>query len=150
MSERQKAYTVKPPRISEHQEQVNFLLEVRTRYGLREDFIETLLFATPNGMWAGGSSREGKFALIGKMKKEGFKNGVSDLLYLQPRGDYAYLAIEMKATDKRDDAKAVSPEQAAFLAAVNEAGGTGEVCYGCDEAVAIFTWYMSLPVKSIL
>ena len=130
----------KLPRVSEHEEQANFFTEVKMRFGFWDDFIETLLFSVPNGMWMGGTN---KFALMNKYRAEGFKNGVSDILYLQPRGGYNCLVIEMKATDKRNDNDAVTPEQSAFLAAVNGAGGIGEVCYGCDEAMELFTRYMN-------
>jgi hypothetical protein len=56
----------------------------------------------------------------------------------------------MKALDKRNERDGgLSQEQADFLAAVNGNGGTGEVCYGCEEAITLFTWYMSLPQKGI-
>jgi len=131
------------PRISEHDEQSNFIDYVQVQYQSREDYAEALLFAVPNGMVLGG---ENKFALLAKHRKEGFKNGVSDLLYLQPRGNYAYLAMETKAIDKRNDPKAVSLDQQKFLDAVNASGGTGHICYGCAELAAVFDWYMSLPV----
>ena len=135
---------LKPPRISEHDEQANFFTEARFRFQHREDFISKLLFSIPNGMWLGGQN---KFALMAKFKAEGLLPGVADALYLQPRGDYAYLAIEMKAIDKRNDSDAVTEDQTEFLAAVNGAGGLGEVCYGCDEAIRIFELYMGLPAR---
>ena len=101
------------------------------------------MFAVPNGIVLGG---ENKFALLAKHRKEGFRNGVADLLYLKPRGNFAYLAMETKAIDKRDDPRAISPDQQEFLDAVNASGGTGHICYGCDELAAVFDWYMSLPV----
>ncbi len=140
----EKAATYKLPRISEHEEQASFIQEVELRFTFRDDFVSILLFATLNGAWLGGN----RFALMNKYKDEGFKKGVADLLYLQPRGDYSCLAIEMKAQDQRGEKSGgVSRDQSEFLAAVNANGGTGEVCYGADEAVALFTWYMSLPQK---
>lgn len=124
------------PRLSEHQEQANFFAEVQLRYQLRDDFIRTLLFSVPNGMLLGGRN---KFALINKYKAEGLHPGVADILYLQPRGEYAYLAIEMKARHKYE----VTDVQTEFLRAVNGAGGLGEVCFGCDDAIRIFELYMS-------
>ncbi len=132
---------LKSPRISEHDSQAQFISAVKYTYRNHADFIERLLFSVPNGAWLAGGNR---FALMAKYKAEGLTAGVSDLLYLQPRGDYAYLAIEMKATDKRNVKGAVSPDQAEFLACVNGAGGLGDVCYGCDEALGIFEYYMSL------
>ena len=127
-------------RVSEHQEQANFFSEVHTRYAIRSDFIKRLLFSVPNGMWIGGTN---KFALMNKYKAEGLQVGVSDIIYLQPRGGYNCLTIEMKAIDRRNDKDAVTPEQSEFLEAVNGAGGIGEVCYGCDEAIKLFTRYMN-------
>ncbi len=139
MSQRQAPY--KTPRISEHTEQANFFSEVRFKFQHREDFIRKLLFSVPNGMWIGGQN---KFALMNKFKAEGLQPGVSDVLYLQPRGEYNCLAIEMKAQDKRNQADAVSDEQSEFLKAVNGAGGLGEVCYGAEEAIKMFEAYMSM------
>jgi hypothetical protein len=132
---------IKAPRVSEHAEQAAFFAEVLFTYQHRADFISKLLFSVPNGMWLGGNN---KFALMNKFKAEGLQPGVADILYLQPRGEYNCLVIEMKALDKRNVKDAVSADQAEFLAAVNGAGGLGEVCYGCDEAMKIFNLYMSL------
>ena len=66
---------------------------------------------------------------------------------MMPRGNYAYLAMETKALDKRNDPKVVSLDQQKFLDAVNANGGTGHICYGCDGLAAVFDWYMSLPVR---
>lgn len=145
LQEEYKTRTLKPERVSEHTEQANFINEVDLRFHFRDDFIPLLLFAVPNGAWFGGKN---PWAMFAKFKAEGFKKGVSDLLYLQPRGEYNRLAIEMKAQDRLNEKDGgVSPEQAAFLAAVNENGGTGEVCYSAEQAIQIFSWYMSLPVR---
>lgn len=128
-------------RVSEHEEQANFFTSVRSMYAIRADFIQRLLFSVPNGMWIGGKN---PYALMAKFKAEGLQPGVADILYLQPRGEYSYLAIEMKAADKRNNKDAVSPDQGEFLTEVNANGGMGEVCYGCDEALSIFSTYMSM------
>ncbi len=141
MSQRQASYRTRAPRVSEHDEQSSFFTRARLQFRGRGDFYERLLFSVPNGMWAGGSN---PYALVAKFKAEGMGAGVSDILYLQPRGEYAYLAIEMKAADKRTSKGAVSDEQMEFLEEVNAAGGMGEVCYGADEAMEIFERYMSM------
>ncbi len=144
MSQPQANYAVHPQRVSEHEEQANFIETVTFQYGHRADFSPVLLFSVPNGAWFGGKNPH---ALMNKFKREGFRPGVADLIYLQPRGPYNCLAIEMKATDQRNLKNGgLSPQQAEFLAAVNANGGTGETCYGCDEALNIFAWYMSLPI----
>lgn len=133
--------TIKFPRVSEHEEQANFFSEIGFRYSSHADFEKRLLFSVPNGMLAGGKN---KFALMAKFKAEGMSAGVADVLYLQPRGEYSCLAIEMKAKDRRNVADAVSKEQAEFIAAINGSGGIGEVCYGCEEALQVFDAYMKM------
>jgi len=144
MSQRRAVYKV--PRVSEHQEQAKFIAEVYLRYRLRDDFIPVLLFSVPNGLMIGG---ENKFAILAKFRAEGYKNGISDLIYLQPRGPYTCLCIEMKAPDQQDKKDGgISPEQAEFLAAVNEAGGCGDVCYSADHALKVFAAYMAQEVRT--
>lgn len=131
-------------KVTEHDEQKDFINEVHLKYGNCANFVEELLFSVPNGMWLGGDN---KFALMAKFKAEGFRKGVADLIYLQPRGEYNCLAIEMKAKHMRNVARAVTEDQAAFLAAVNGNGGLGEVCYGAEEAIGIFDLYMAMEPK---
>lgn len=132
-------------RISEHQEQANFFSEVTYRFRNRDDFADLLLFSVPNGMWAGGKN---PYGLIAKFKAEGFKPGVSDILYLQPRGDYAYLAIEMKAEDQRNKKDGgLKLHQQEFLQAAKANGGMTAVCYNCDEAIEVFTRYMGFSIS---
>ncbi len=144
MSEQQAVY--KAPRISEHDEQASFVAEVSMRYASRDDFIPTLLFAVPNGAWLGGANPH---ALMAKYRKEGFRNGVADLIYLQPRGPYSFLCIEMKAQDQRNKRDGgLSEEQATFLAAVSAAGGCADTCYGAEHAMIVFSAYMSEEVRA--
>lgn len=144
MTEKRPKYKANVPRVSEHDEQANFFSAARFIYGARDDFSDDLFFSVPNGLWAGGDN---KFALMSKFKKEGMKRGVSDILYLQPRGGFAYLVIEMKAQDRRGAADAVSDDQWKFLDAVERAGGLGAVCYGCDEAMQVLNDYMLLEPR---
>lgn len=130
--------------MSEHDEQAAFVFEVLCRYGNCSDFLRPLFFSVPNGAWLGGRN---PFALMAKYKAEGFTPGVSDILYLQPRGGYAYLAIEMKATNRMvEKDKGISLEQAEFQKAVIRAGGRALVCYGAEAAVEEFIEYMKLEV----
>ena len=130
--------------LTEHQEQSNFFQEVRTRFASRDDFLTELFFSVPNGSWFGGN----RFAMYHRMVSEGFRKGVADTLYLQARGEYAYLAIEMKRSDKRKSPNGgIEPEQETFLQKVHEGGGFGTVCYSSQQAVEVFCWYMELPVK---
>ncbi len=132
-------------RISEHQEQANFFAEIKFAYRIREDFVAELLFSVPNGMWLGGQN---KYALMTKYKAEGFRPGVADVIYLQPRGPYNCLVIEFKAQDKRNEKNGgLSPEQSEFLEAVNAAGGCADVCYGAEHALEVFGAYMAQEAR---
>jgi hypothetical protein len=125
---------------SESEEQKAFVAEVLYKYANRPDFFRPLFFAVPNGAWLGGDNR---YALINKYKAEGFTPGVSDILYLQPRGSWVFLAIEMKAVyAKNNYGGGVSDAQRAFLVAAGEAGGLALVAYGADEAIEAFDKYM--------
>lgn len=132
-------------KLSEHAEQANFFAEVRWRYRNDPDFIPDLLFSVPNGFWAGGSSPRGKFALINKYKSEGMHPGAADIVFLEPRGKYAYLAIEMKSANRGNEKNGgATEEQLKFLEAVNRAGGLGVIAYGAEHAMQIFSDYMAL------
>jgi hypothetical protein len=133
---------IKLPRISEHAEQANFITTVLMQYSHRDDFVKEVLFAVPNGSWFGGSN---PWAMFNKFAAEGFRKGVSDLIYLQARGPWSCLAIEMKALDRKGKKDAVSEDQQIFIDAVKGVDGLAIACFGCDEAVNIFDQYMRRP-----
>ena len=132
---------------SEHNIQASFVDWVLWTYGRDETFIRPLFFAVPNGAYLGGKSP----VTFMKLKKEGFLQGVADLLYLQPRGPWSYLALELK-TEKRKRARdrGLSEDQVSFLESVSEVGGLPVVTYGLDEAIEAFTKYMSHRPRIIL
>lgn len=137
------AKNAKAPKTTERQEQIAFVSYVLQAYAHRPDFIRGLFFAVPNGAWLGGKRPA---YVMEKMKGEGVLPGVADLLYLQPRGEYAYLAIEMKTPQrKKEKTGGLTDEQLDFLQNVIIAGGRADICYGADEAIALFDWYMRLP-----
>lgn len=128
--------------MTEHSEQANFVEYILYSFGGRTDFIRPLFFSVPNGAWlAGGRNR---WAVANKLKAEGLTPGVADILYLQPRGRYHFLAIEMKSPRGR-----ISPEQEAFLIAVAQVGGLGVICYSSTEAITAFEVYMELERHDI-
>ena len=132
---------------SEHVEQSTFIDTVLWQYRSREDFIRPLLFAIPNGAYLGGN----RPAVMSKLKKEGFRNGAADVLYLQSRGEYGYLALEFKTIErKRSRDGGLSPDQAEFLRSVSLGGGLAAVCYGAEEAIEAFSQYMALPIRVTL
>lgn len=127
---------------TEHAEQAAFVQYVHAQYSARDDFAAPLFFAVPNGAPLGKRG----YTVMNKLKAEGLRPGVSDILYLQPRGDYAYLAIEMKRESRAGERDGgLSQLQSAFLQSVIRAGGLAEVCYSAEDAMAAFDDYMEQP-----
>ncbi len=131
--------------MSEHNEQSTLVDHALWTYrNNKQGFIRGLFFAVPNGSWLAGNGAYGKEKQI----KEGLLPGVSDLLYLQGRGGYTFLAIEMK-TEKRRKEKlgGLTIEQMDFIKISNDSGALARVCYGADEAIDLFDFYMSLDIN---
>lgn len=125
----------------EHNIQAAFVDWVLWEYMRDPTFIRKVFFSPPNGAYLGGKSP----ATFQKLKKEGFEDGVSDILYLQPRGEWAYLTLEFKIEERRNRKRGgLSEDQEEFLSAVDLAGGLPLVCYGLDEAIEYFRDYMNL------
>jgi hypothetical protein len=129
--------------MTEHSEQAAFVEEVLYRYRNDPTFVRGLFFSTFNGAWLGGNPGA-RARQMQKAKEAGFLPGVSDLLYLQARGKFHYLAIEMK--DKSSGK--VSPAQEEFIQAVTNAGGYADICFGADQAIADFESYMLLEATA--
>jgi hypothetical protein len=115
------------------------------------DWIETaknrvpelgLLFAIPNG----GSrsfrkdAKGRRFSPEGqRMKKEGVRSGVPDLMLPVARRGYHGLFIEMK----RSGGKA-SEAQLMWKAWLTEQGYLSLICVGADDAIDKLSWYVGL------
>jgi len=128
--------------------QAEFFKEIRFAYRNRKDFFDLLLFSTLNGAYLGGNSKEKRSILFMKYKRQGAVNGVSDILYLAPRGRFAYLAIELKDEARRGEADGgASKDQIAWIEQARAAGGFPMICYGADEAITAFNAYMEMPVR---
>lgn len=91
-----------------------------------------LLFAVPNG-----GARSRVEAAI--MKAEGVTAGVSDLIFLEPRGGYGALCIEMKTGSK---SSRQSDSQKEWQAASEAAGNKYVVCRSLDSFMEEVTKYM--------
>ena len=90
-----------------------------------------LMFAVPNG-----GRRD---AVTGKrLKDEGVKPGVPDIILPVARGEYHGLFIELKAGAGRPSA-----EQRGWLAALAAQGYRAAVCRGAAEAMALLEEYLS-------
>ncbi len=95
-----------------------------------------LLFHIPNG--------GARTAVTGaRMKAEGVKKGVPDLMLPVSRGGFHGLFIEMK----RRHGGRVSPEQASWLRALEVLGYCAQVCFGADEAIAVIDRYLKGEIR---
>ena len=94
-----------------------------------------LLFSVPNGV-----ARSRVEAAI--MKAEGVTAGVSDLIFLEPRGGYGALCIEMKREDKSSRQSASQKE---WQKAVEKAGNLYAVARSFEIFQAVVNEYMQLP-----
>lgn len=92
----------------------------------------SLLFAIPNGARVRPS-----VAL--KLKAEGLKRGVPDMLLPVARGGYHGLFIELKDDEKPSR---VSPEQREWLRQLAAQGYAAYVCKGADEAWGALMGYL--------
>ena len=90
-------------------------------------------FHIPNG--GQRSSKTGA-----KMKREGVKRGVPDIMVALPKGQWPAMFIEFKAAKPHDSA--VSPEQKEWLNQLNQAGYLAVVCRGVGEAKKAITDYL--------
>ena len=129
---------------SEHQEQVSYISWFKRQYPKYAKAI----FSNPNGADISGHSTKGlsiktvKAIKMNKMKKEGFKPGVSDVQLTVSRGGYHGLWVEMKRSNGKE--KDVSDDQAAHIELMQELGHMAEWAAGADEAIKITKKYMTL------
>lgn len=96
------------------------------------------MFAIPNG-------GERNKAVAARLKAEGVKSGVPDIMLPVRKGRYAGLFIELKKprAGKVRGGKATL-EQNAWITVLNGLGYSAHVCEGCLAAIAVITVYMGL------
>lgn len=129
-----KPYAAKPPRNKsidrEGQEQAALLSEIELRYPQ----VFELIYHVPNG-----GHRHKLVAM--KLKQQGVKAGVPDLVLPMACGGFFGLYIEFKATV---DPAAVSASQAACIRRLNEQGYLAVVCRGHFDAMEQIRAYLRL------
>lgn len=131
-------------KLSEHQEQSTFVDYVLFAYMHDPTFRRRLFFAVPNGAALMSGGRGARI-----LKREGMTNGVADICYLQPRGPYNGLAIEMKVPGREGEKNGgLSEEQLEFKEQAAEAGICVDTCYGAEHAIQVFDTYMKLEVDN--
>ena len=116
----------------EGQEQAALMTEIKMRYS----DVYRLLFHVPNG------GHRHKLVAI-KLKEQGVKPGVPDLVLPMARGGYFGLYIEFKAAPPND--APVSLTQHGFIQALNAQGYLAVVCRGHSDVLEILRAYLLLP-----
>ena len=143
LRQKRRAATARPPRAKpaqhEHLSQVAFvdwarLVRLSDDYGdvVKGAVVADYLFAIPNGGFRTKTT-------AGKLKAEGVKAGVWDMLLPLARCGQHGLWIEMKAPDGRP-----SPEQLEWGDKMYHAGYALAVCYSVDDAIRETKAYLDL------
>lgn len=73
-----------------------------------------------------------------KIKRSGYRKGIPDLIFYEPRGIYKGLMIEIKRKGGR-----ASDHQKEWLLALNERGYRAELCFGEDECLDVIRGYFA-------
>lgn len=104
------------------------------RYGVPE----FSLFAVVNAN-ALASKADNRFALFAKLKREGLRSGIPDLVLAVPRTIAPGLYIEMKVKGNT-----TSDSQDEVITYLRKVGYIVEVCYGATEAMEAIRRYLVL------
>lgn len=115
-------------RSSEHQEQ-KAVIELCEWYS-KKDPRYGLLFAIPNG-------GHRHIAVASKLKAEGVRKGVPDLMLPVANPPYHGLFIEMKVKPNK-----ASKEQLEWISKLTEQGYKASVCYSWTEAIETIKHYL--------
>lgn len=130
-----KPFAVKPVRKKsidrEGQEQAVLMIELR----IRMPEVADLIFHVPNG----GHRVK---AVAAKLKAQGVKAGIPDLVLPMARGGFFGLYIEFKATPPND--AAISDSQHERIRKLNAQGYLAVVCYGHFDAMEQIRAYLRL------
>ena len=102
------------------------------------DLKKIRAFAIPNANSMSWLDRKQAKISMGKLKREGLKKGVLDIMIPIPKGCYHGLFIEMK----RSTGGVVSPEQKEWIEFLTKMGYYVKVCKGASEAIETTEKYM--------
>lgn len=117
--------------MSEHDEQVEYFTALKYLEGKHPELC--YIFAVPNG------GRRAKFE-ASRLKDEGVKRGVPDIIVPIPMGEFCGMAIEMKYGENRQ-----SLEQKDYEMALIRFGWCFRVCYSGRSAIRDTAEYLRLP-----
>lgn len=121
----------------EGQEQAALMRELELRYPA----VFELMYHVPNG----GHRVK---AVAGKLKAQGVKAGIPDLVLTMARGGFFGLYIEFKATPPND--AAISASQHERIRKLNEQGYLAVVCRGHFDAMEQIRAYLRLAPTSVV
>ena len=121
--------------MSEHTEQA--ALFEWAAWNQSKDAALNMLFAVPNG------GKRDK-ATAARLKAEGVKAGVPDILLLVARNGYHGLCVELKVGRNK-----TSAEQSEWLKALAMEGYSVNVCYGWQEAARAISWHLGHDPKEL-
>ena len=116
------------PKVSEHTHQVNLI----KWFDLQYKEFSGRLFAIPNG-------GQRNIIVAKKLKAEGVRPGVCDLMLPVACGGYHGIFIEMKAEKGR-----LTETQSDWLSFLNAQNYYATACYGFDEAKNVISTYLLL------
>ncbi|MNN12345.1 VRR-NUC domain protein [compost metagenome] len=120
----------------EGQEQAALMRELELRYPA----VFELMYHVPNG----GHRVK---AVAGKLKAQGVKAGIPDLVLTMARGGFFGLYIEFKATPPND--AAISPSQNERIRKLNEQGYLAVVCRGHFDTIEQIRAYLRLAPRVV-
>lgn len=121
----------------EGQEQAALMRELELRYPA----VFELMYHVPNG----GHRVK---AVASKLKAQGVKAGIPDLVLTMARGGFFGLYIEFKATPPND--AAISASQHERIRKLNEQGYLAVVCRGHFDAMEQIRAYLRLAPTSVV
>jgi hypothetical protein len=98
------------------------------------------IFAVPNGIWLPTRNQQLKSRIVNRMKAEGMRNGVADVVFLIPRGGYHGMLMELK---RGDGGSGLSDDQIEFIKLAEQEGFFTAVPNGYKEAEEMVNEYMS-------
>jgi hypothetical protein len=111
-----------------------------SEYEIQSTFVEAIANQYPNILFCAtvGGARM-SISEAKKIKRSGYRKGIPDVIFYEPRNGYYGLCIEIKKKGGR-----TSPHQNEWRADLLKRGYQSVVCKGLDECVQQFNNYFRL------